>query len=142
VSIELFVIIGIVFITILLAAIFLIPVDEKSKKRKKKSQDDPSVELKGFEQKVLRLEKYIQSLRGEIPDYQKKEKDNDKQLIVERVKVKKLQEKLTQERQWHEKEQTGIDKRGKECQQLKAELMDVQESFSKAHSANLKHNAS
>jgi hypothetical protein len=44
---------------------------------------------------------------------------------------------LTQERQWHTKEQDSIDKRGKELHQLKIELANVQESFSKAHAMNL-----
>jgi len=133
------VIIGIIIISLLLVAIFLIPSGKKYKKKKKIPQTDPSEELKDWEQKVVRLEKYIQSIRSEIFDFQKKEKENNKQLVVERVKVKKFQEKLTQERQWHNKEQGNIDKKGKEFQELKGELVDVQDQFSKTHSANLRN---
>lgn len=141
VSIELLVIIGIIFISILLAVIFFIPGEKKKKKEKKGKKeiyDQPSVDEKGLELKISRLQKHVHSLGDKILALQKREKDHEKQTMVWRVKVKKLQEKLSQERQWHEKEQSGIDKKGKEFQKLKAELINVQEVYSKAHSANLR----
>jgi len=138
VSIELLVIIGVVFISVLLVIIFFIPEEKKRKRKKKKAQEQPSVDASNWELKVSRLEKHIHSLRNEILDFQKGEKDHEKQLVVEHVKVKKLQEKLSQERQWYEKEKGSIDKKGKEFQVLKTELVDVQENYSKAHSANLR----
>jgi len=141
VSIELLVIIGIIFISILLGVIFLIPGErkkKKEKKRKKEIDNQPSENEKILELKISRLEKHIQSLHNEILDLQKRDKDHEKQAMVQNVKVKKLQEKISQERQWHEKEQSGIDKKGKEFQKLKTELIDVQEGYSKAHSSNLR----
>lgn len=137
-SIELLVVIGIIFISILLAVVFLIPGEQKRKKKKRKTQEQPVVEEKDWEQKVSRLEKHNHSLREQILDFQKGEKVFEKQLMVERVKVKKFREKLAQERLWHEKEQDSIDKKGKDFQELKVELIDIQESYSKAHSANLR----
>jgi len=131
VSVELYVIIGIAFISLLLITIYIIPSEKKYKKKKKKPEVEQFDDLKLWEQRVARLEKHIQTLRGEILGYQKKEKDLDKNLMVERVKIKKFQEKLSQERQWHEKEQVGIDK--------KSDLIEAQESFTKEHSANLRH---
>ena len=137
-SVELLVIIGIIFISILLAVVFLIPGEKKRKKKKGRVQEQPVVDEKDWEQKISRLEKHIHSLRDQILDLQKGEKETKKQLMVERVKVKKFQEKLSQERQWHEKEQGSIDKKGRDFQELKVELIDIQESYSKAHSANLR----
>jgi len=137
-SVELLVIIGIIFISILLAVVFLIPGEKKRKKKKGKVQEQPVVDEKDWEQKISRLEKHTYSLRDQILDLQKGEKETEKQLMVERVKVKKFQEKLSQERQWHEKEQGSIDKKGRDFQELKVELIDIQESYSKAHSANLR----
>jgi len=139
VSIELLVIIGIIFIAILLAVVFIIPSERKKEKKKKKVQDPPLVDEKEWVQKISRLEKHIHSLRDEIREYQNREKDHDKQLIIEGVKTKKLQEKLSQERRWHQKEQGSIDKRGKEFQEMKTELIAIQEIYSKAHSANLRY---
>ena len=137
-SVELLVIIGIIFISILLAVVFLIPGEKKRKKKKGRAQEQLVVDEKDWDKKVLRLEKHIHSLREQILGLQKGEKETEKQLMVERVKVKKFQEKLSQERQWHEKEQGSIDKKGRDFQELKVELIDIQESYSKAHSANLR----
>ncbi len=136
--VEFLVIIGIIFISLLLVIVFIMPSETKNKRKKKKSQaEEPSVPQRDWEQKALRLEGHVQSLRDQIFAYQKKDKANAKKMMVEQVKVKKFQEKLSQERQWHIKEQNSIDKRGKELQQLKGELANVQENFSKAHSMNL-----
>ena len=121
--VEFLLVVGVVLILILLGIIFLIPGEKKSKKNKKKDQEELLLRQKDWEQKAIRLEKHVQSLRAEILTFQKNEKVNEKELTVERVKVKKLQEKLSQEREWHKKEQNVIDKRGKESQQLKTELV-------------------
>ena len=135
--VEFLLVIGILFIAILIGIIFFIPSESKQKKNKKKAAVEPSVSQGDWEQRVSRLENHIQSLRNQILDSVKKAKSDEKELMVERVKVKKLQEKLSQERQWHTKEQESIDKRSRELQQMKAELVNVQENFSKAHSLNL-----
>jgi len=121
--------------------VFFIPGEKRKKKEKKEKKEihsQPPADEKVWELKIARIEKHIHSLRDKILDLQKREKDHEKQTMVQRVKVKKLQEKLSQERQWHEKEQSGIDKKGKEFQKLKTELINVQEVYTKAHSANLR----
>jgi len=139
VSVELFVIVGITFIALLLITIYVIPSEKKYKKRKKKPEVNLINELNDKKQSILRMDKHIQSLRSEILEYESKEKANVKYLMVERVKVKKLQEKLSQERRWHEKEQGSIEKKGKEFRQRKSDLIEAQENFSKAHSANIRN---
>lgn len=131
---------GIIFILIFLGVVFYIPSERKVKKKKKKNSPvvEPVQVQKDWEQRALRLEKHIQSLRDEILVLQKGEKVIEKHLVVEKVKVKKLQEKLSQEREWHKREQESIDKKGSEFQQLKMELVNVQEIFSNEHAANLR----
>jgi len=138
ISIEFLLTSGVVLIVILVGIIFLIPGERREKRKSKKSQEEIAQQNKDLEQKVLRLEKYISSLRESILTLQKNAKTNEKELMVERVKVKKFQEKLTQEREWYKKEQGAIDKKGKESQQLKEELEKVQESFSKEHALNIR----
>jgi len=137
-SVELLSMIGVVFIALLLVIVFLIPSDKKIKKKQKKTQEESLLKQKDWEQKALRLEKHVQSLRNEILVFQKDEKVRDRELAVEKVKVKKLEEKLSQERQWHEKEQAAVDKKGQEFRELKTELGKVQESFSREHAANIR----
>jgi len=137
-SIEFLVIIGIIFICILLIVVFLVPSEKKKKRNKKKNENVPEEQQKDLEQKISRLAKHNQSLRNEILDFIKKSKDAERQLMIERVKVKKIQEKISQERGWRTKEQGDIDKRKKDLHQLKSELVNVQESFTTEHAANIR----
>jgi chromosome segregation ATPase len=137
-TVEFLLVVGVVLILILLGIIFLIPGEKKGKKMKKKVQENLLEEKKDLEHKVSRLEKHIKSLHDRIVALQKNEKTNEKIMMVERVKVKKLQEKLSQEREWYKKEGNSIEKREKENRQLKAELKTVQESFSKEHTHNIR----
>ena len=80
----------------------------------------------------------MQALKDGEALFQKKEKDWEYQLTVEKTKVKKLQEKLSQEREWHQKEQGAMDGKGKEFARVKEELNKVQENFSHEHMENLR----
>ena len=93
---------------------------------------------KDWEETALRLEKRGHALKEEAGLLEKKEKDLEYQLTVEKVKVKKLQEKLSQEREWHQKEQGAMDGKGKEFARVKEELNKVQENFSHEHMENLR----
>jgi len=78
VSIELLVIIGIIFISILLVVVFFIPGEKKKKKEKKEKKeihDQLPADEKDWELKISRLEKHIHSLRDKILDLQSHEKD-------------------------------------------------------------------
>ena len=77
-------------------------------------------------------------MRNKILDLQKYEKVIEKELMVEKVKVRKFQEKLSQEREWYKKEQNTTDKKGEEFHKLKSELGEVQENFSKEHTVNIR----
>lgn len=125
-------------IALLVLVVFLIPTEKKNKKMKKKPLPEPETPQRDWEQKTQRLEKHIQSLAREVDRFQKEEKESEKQLMVERVKVKKLQEKLSQEREWHKKGQAGIDKKSREFLAMKSELVKVQDDYSKEHAVNLR----
>ena len=137
-TVELLLVVGVVLILILLGIVFLIPGEKKGKKVKKNLQEELIQQKKDLEKKAASLERPVRSLREKILAYQKAEKTNEKTLMVERVKVKKFQEKLSQEREWHNKEQNVIDKREKEFRQLRTELEKIQESFSKEHTLNIR----
>src|SRR3989338_3364957 len=91
-------------IMILLGMLFLIPNQAKRKKKKKKEPVEITPQEQELMNKAARLEKYIQSLRDEAQAFQGAEKDHEKNLAIEKAKVKKFQEKLSQEREWQEKE--------------------------------------
>ena len=137
-TVEFLLVVGVVLVLILLGIIFLIPGEKKGKKMKKKLQGELVQQKEDLEQKVLRFEKHVRSLHGRILTLQKNEKANEKVLMVERVKVKKFQEKLSQEREWHRKEQNAVEKREKESHQLRTELRKIQEAFSEEHTRSIR----
>jgi len=130
---------GIVFIFIFLVVLFFLPTSEKkSKKRKIKNEQNGESVQKDWKEAHQRSEKHIGSLRNEIEKFKREKKDQEKNILVEKTKIEMLQEKLSQERGWHEKEHTTIDKRTQELQELSKELLKSQESLSKEHGLNLK----
>ena len=102
-SIELLLTVGVGFILLLVGIIFLIPSDKRGKKMKKKKEEELVQQKKELEQKTAHLERHVRSLRDRILVLQKNAKANEKALMVERVKVKKFQEKLSQEREWYKR---------------------------------------
>lgn len=137
-TVELLLIVGVVLILVLLGIVFVIPGEKKEKKMKKKFQEELIQKNKDLEKRSGSLERHVRSLRDRILAYQKNEKESEKVLMVERVKIKKFQEKLSQEREWHKKEQNAVDKREKEFRQLRAELEKMQESFSNEHALTIR----
>ena len=121
----------------LLIIFFFIP-SKKKKNKKKKKKEDLGGEQKDWMKTALSLEKYVNVLKDDIVSNEKEIKNRDKKLVVEQAKVKKLQEKLTQERSWQEKERNNQDKRLGQMNQLKQELEKVQELSNKEHTRNIK----
>jgi chromosome segregation ATPase len=137
-SVEFLAVSGIIFILVLLIVLFLIPGEKRERRKKKKLPEEISPQQKEWEEKHARLEKHIQSLRQEILVLQKDAKTKENDVLLEQAEIKKLREKLSQEREWHTKGQTMADKKGKEFKDLKEELVKVQESFSQEHAAHLR----
>jgi predicted RNase H-like nuclease (RuvC/YqgF family) len=130
-----------VIVLILLIAVIINLPAEKQKAKKKKREEAPiivSPEQKHLEEKVVRLEHNIHSLKRDIEGWEKKCRDLEKNLAVESVKEKKLLEKLAQERSWKEKEDVHLAKLNRDIHDLKSELTKIQDQFSKEHMATLK----
>ena len=138
---ELMLTLLIVILLLLVAAILMIPIERKKAKKRKREEvikpQDDSVE-KNWQAKVTHLEHHIQSLQKQTGEWEKRFRLLEKELAVETVKNTKLQEKLTQERSWHEKEDVEVAKFNKEIHQLKVDLKQIQENYSKEHMVNLK----
>ena len=128
---------GVIFILGLLGVLILIPTERKQKIKHKKEKE-PVLDQKNWQDTALRLEKHIQHLHNEITVKERGEKQKDKQLLVEQEKVKRLQEKILQERQWHDKEESEINRKAKELEDLRDELKNVQGQLVKEHADNLK----
>jgi len=135
-SLNLVVSAGIVFILILLAILFLIPAEQRMIQERKKRKEREM--QKDWEKIAQRQERHIEKLRKDIEAYQKVEKDQEEKLIAEKVNVKKLQEKLSQERSWHDQEQKDIGKHAGQLKELKEDLKKAQESFAQEHAIHLR----
>jgi hypothetical protein len=133
------IIIGVALIVFLIGILFFMPTEKKEDKKKKKAQPEvkegPQKDLKLT---IEKLEHHIHTLHQQIASFEKKERDHEKQLLVEHAKIKKLQEKLSQEREWQEKDHLTTERRSKELKETQEELKKTQESYTKEHSLNLK----
>lgn len=140
-QVYLMIILGLIFIAGLLLVVVFMPGEKKGKRRKNKQPPlEPQISAPDLEaQKTIeKLQRHVQSLHHQIADFQKREKDMERRMAVEQLKVKKLEEKLSQEREWQAKDQTTLDKKGAEFQRLKDELSAVQENSSREHAENLR----
>jgi type II secretory pathway component PulM len=127
---------GIVFILILLAILFVLPAEQRiilDKKRKREIE-----EQKDWEKTAHAQERHIHTLHKEIEAFKKKEMDLQQMLSDEKEVSRKLQEKISLERGWHEKEKGDIEKNAAQIKKLQSELLNAQEEFSKEHSVHLK----
>jgi len=118
--------------------VLLMPQGKRRKPKKKKMPVESQENNKDFEEVIQRRDRLIRSLKQNIAALEKEKSEMDKQFVIEKAKTKKFQEKLSQERGWHEKEQDSVDKKNKEFQQLKQEFSRLQDNFSKEHVVNLK----
>ena len=136
ISYELIAVIGIIF-AILVLIILFIPAERKARAKKKRAEKTPEEQIKEWQGACLKLEKHVHGLRQELESYQKREKATEKELLLTKEKNKKLQEKLSQERGWQEKEQADLDKKAKDFQTLKEDLKKAEENIGKEHSQRL-----
>jgi len=135
--------IGIFFIVVLLVILFLLPTEgaRRRKKKRKRPTKEEQEKQKDWERIAGRLEGQGAALRQEVARFQKKVEDLEKEVMGEKAKTKKLQEKLSQERGWKEKEKGSVEKKVKEAKKIKEELIQLQELFGKEHAQNLRMNS-
>lgn len=124
-------------ISFVLVGILFIPNVRKAEKKKFKVERKEPDDNKDWKALCLQLEKYIHNLRKEILVLEKRTKDLEKDLGVERQKYDKIQEKLAQERGWQQKESVDSDKKAKEIMQLKRDLVSVEENLAREHGQRL-----
>lgn len=137
-SIDLFALLGIILVFVLLGVLFFIPTDRTSKKRKRASQPKVPADNKDWQAASLKLEKHIYALRKEIEEFQKAEKLKERDLTRERERIKKLQEKLEQERGWHDKEEKDIERKTQEVHRMRQERVKLEQNSEDEHSLRLK----
>ncbi|VAX36542.1 hypothetical protein MNBD_UNCLBAC01-85 [hydrothermal vent metagenome] len=139
-KIDFFIGVGVFFIGVLLIVLFLLPTEGRRRKKKKqlRKEKEDQQKQKDWERIAKATERQKQVMHQEIGGIQKAKDDVDKELLLEKAKAKKLQEKLAQERDWQQREQVSGDKKTKEFKKLKEELIRVQEMFSQEHVEYLK----
>ncbi|MFA5059144.1 MAG: hypothetical protein WC676_00755 [Candidatus Omnitrophota bacterium] len=123
-------------VTLIISLFIFFP--EKSKTKSQQRQKEPIVDSKHWETVIARLEKHIYSLKTEIGKLQQEQKNTLKDLAVEKAKTTKLQEKVLQEKEWLEKDQSAIQKKEKEASGFKDDLMKVQSELEAQHAVKLK----
>ena len=136
---DVFAIIGVIFVLILLAILFLIPSDKKKSPSKKAQRSPTEEEKKDWQAVSIKLEKHIHTLRHEIEEGERQRRTLEHESTIQKEKYVKLQEKLTQERGWQEKEQQDIDKKNKEILRTKEELKKLEENIEKEHRQRLEY---
>lgn len=140
-SIDLFVILGVILILVSLGVLFLMPASRGRRVKKRKRGNPAKIreeDNKDWRAVSLKLEKYIQTLREEIEELQKAERIKERELIRKKEKNKKLQEKLAQERGWHDREQKDIDRNIKEVHRTRQEMIELEKDLDGEHSSRLK----
>ena len=130
-------IIGIIFVVLILGVVLLMPTEYRRRKKKRQAEKTPEEEIKEWQSACLKLEKHVHALRQDVDSLQKKEKLLEKDLLLHKEKNKKLQEKISQERGWQEKEQADIEKKTKDIQMLKEDLKKSEQGLEKEHSQRI-----
>jgi chromosome segregation ATPase len=135
--------IGIMFIVILLAILFLIPTEysQPRTRRKKKKEPLPEAEPEKVKEKsdiTVHFQNQVRKLHEDIAAGERKIKDLEKAVVIEQVKAKKIQEKLAQEREWHAKEKIVIEKKENDYKRLTDELNKLHQDYDREHGATLR----
>ena len=128
--------IGSFFVLLIVVVVLLMPSEHRHRK-KRRADKTPEEEVKEWQSACLKLEKHVHALRLEVDSLKKKERLTEKDLLLHKEKNKKLQEKLSQERGWQEKEQADLDKRTRGIQTLKEDIKKSEQSLEKEHSQRI-----
>lgn len=139
-SINLMIAMGIGVIVALLVVIFWVPSSPGTSARSSKKKDLAEKAEQKPEQRdtlIFKLEKQIDSLRGQMDTLSLEQKKNLKELEIEKIKNTKLEEKLLQEKEWFTREQAATEKRQAELRQFKENLTKAEGDFEKEYSLRL-----
>ena len=131
---ELWVIVGILFLLFVFGLSFLISTGGKKRKKKRSSRQMQPKEQKDWKEVSLRLEKHVHSVRKENLECQKRIKILEREAEVYKDKTNNLKEKLERERNWQKKEGEGADRKGLRIKQLEEELKKNEHQLELEHS--------
>jgi len=121
-------------VVMLLGVLFLLP-SERGPRRQAFYKDKAAVpaDTKDWKAACLKLEKHIHTLRGEIEHAKVVEKNLQRDVLIQKEKIKKLQEKISQERGWQEREDADQERKGQEVVRLKETLKRVETEAQNEH---------
>jgi len=136
---DIFAIIGLALAVILLAFIFLLPSERgPAHRRSTQWRRESNDETKDWKSTCLHLEKHIHGLRAQQEKMRNRERFLERELAIQKQKARKMQEKITQERGWQQKEEGEKERRGQEVLKLKEELRKIEEETQKEHGERLR----
>jgi chromosome segregation ATPase len=118
--------------------LLLMPAEKARQARRRKDEQIKADPAKDWEANSLHLERHIQALRRDIETYQKTERTLTRDLEVQKEKYHKLQEKLTQERDWKKREDDELEKKTREIATLKTSLRTTEDDLNATHSERLR----
>ena len=126
-----------VFVVVVFAVILFVFPEQAAKFRKKK-KSEKGVSKKNWQKEALSLEKYVQSLKKEIEKWRNERQKILKDLALAKMRNKKLQDKIVQEREWIQREETTLEKKDSEINQLTKDTTKAQQELEHEYSLKLK----
>jgi len=133
VHLQLWIIVGVLFLFFVFGLFFLISISSKERRRKHFKKPVTEKEQRDWKDAALRLEKHIESLRQQNIDWQKKVKILVKEGDIYKQKIEDLKEKLEREKGWKEKEAQDLDKKGLRIKHLEEELTRLEKRGEREH---------
>lgn len=138
-SFDLFAVAAVILILLLAGVLYLLPSEKMSKKKWKRLVEKAGEDTqKDWREACLKMEKHIHALRGQIEQGKVREKNFEKEVLIQKTKNKKMQEKLSQERGWQEKELTEVEKRTDAMVRLRQDLQTAEQDLHKEHGDRLR----
>jgi chromosome segregation ATPase len=127
---------SVVFILIILIVIFFVPSSDRY--RRKKGKEKGLSNQKDWQQKAQLLERKVGNLKHENEQWLVKCQKKDDQIAVYKEGIRKLKDKLKQEKEWFGKEQRIVDKTLREHETLKKDFTKSQEEANKEHAIKIR----
>ncbi len=137
-NMEQIVIVGLGLVFLLLAFLVLIPTTPRSQRRKRFPYKVREKEVKDWQAVSLKLERVIRSLKRQMAETQKEQKLLERDLVVQKEKYAKLQNKIDQERGWQKKERSDVDKKGREVIRLREDFKKAEQHLAQEHADRLR----
>ena len=126
---------GVLFIFMFLIVLYFVPHDKRLKQKALKEKGLSN--QRDWQQKAALLERKLGNLKHENEQWWVKCQKKEEQIAVYKEAIRKLKNKLKQEKVWFSKEQHVVDKRIAEYNAIKEELAKAQEDFNSEHARTI-----